>query len=962
MRRLIASVCFGLFALSLTLQPLGMRDAAAQEKAAEAAIVPEEAKLGRPVDFEKDVFPILDAKCIACHNVAITENGLNLEDVAGILKGGKRGPAVVAKDLDKSPLFKLAARGVPASMPPLPNKVEAAAVTPKELGIIKQWILEGAAAGEGMMSKSIDWHPLPAGVNPIYAVSVTHDGQYVACGRANKVVVYHIPTGDLVAELADPALASIVYNGKPMYQQGSTHRDYVHSLAFSDDGRTLASGSFREVKLWTRPDAALGFTLPASTGPVAALALSADDKWLATAAADFSIKLWNMADGQPGKTITGHTAAVTGLKFSPDGTKLISSSQDKTVRVWNLADGAAAGQVEAPAALTSLATNLDATKVIVGAADNQLYVFDTPTPATAAGTMPTLVIKGHTGPVNCVTLVLPPGTQVASGSEDGTVKVWDLASGNAVKSMAHGAPVTSVACRPDGQFLASASANNTAKLWNAGNGQQVAELKGDNRAIKLVAKLTLDDTEAAANLAAATAAVAPAEKAVTEKNEAVTKATEAKTKAEAAFNDLAAKAKTAADAYAVAKKAAEDKKDDAALQKAAADAMKASTDAEAAAKKAESEKNSAVAALTQAEKSAKEAVDAVATAKALVETNTAKQAAAKTALAEGQMKATGQEKPFRAVAFSRDNKELAVAGDLGAVSTFDATTGAPFEVFDAHTGPVLTATYGAARTLLTGSADMTAKSWNVNPGWSLVGVLGPKKETPTELKDSIFVDRVLCVDFNFDGSLLATGGGDPSRSGEVMIWDVKTQAPQKTIADAHSDTVFGIEFSRYGDQLLTGAADKFVKIFDVATGNKLKSFEGHTNHVLDVTWKADSKLVASAGADNAIKIWNVETGEQQRTIAGFTKQVTSIQFMGRGQNMASCSGDKTVRFHQADNGNNFRNFAGSTDFMYAAAASDDEKVVAAGGQDGALRVWNGTNGQVLRTFEAPKPPVQVTAK
>ena len=110
------------------------------------AITPAEVKLGRPVDFERDVYPILDAKCFACHNVAINENGLNLEDVKSILKGGKRGPAVVAKDPDKSLLYKLSARGTTPAMPPLPNKVEAMAVTPQELGIIRQWILEGAAA------------------------------------------------------------------------------------------------------------------------------------------------------------------------------------------------------------------------------------------------------------------------------------------------------------------------------------------------------------------------------------------------------------------------------------------------------------------------------------------------------------------------------------------------------------------------------------------------------------------------------------------------------------------------------------------------------------------------------------------------------------------------------------------------------------------------------------------------
>src|SRR5262245_56232121 len=96
----------------------------AQEKAAEAGkLEPAAVNLGRPVDFVKDVQPILDDKCVACHNVAIAESRLILEDVPSILKGGKRGPAVMAKEPDKSLLFLVASRGTQPAMPPLPNKV-----------------------------------------------------------------------------------------------------------------------------------------------------------------------------------------------------------------------------------------------------------------------------------------------------------------------------------------------------------------------------------------------------------------------------------------------------------------------------------------------------------------------------------------------------------------------------------------------------------------------------------------------------------------------------------------------------------------------------------------------------------------------------------------------------------------------------------------------------------------------
>jgi WD40 repeat protein len=907
---------------------------AAEQKPAPAIEAPDP-KLGRPVDFERDVYPILDAKCVACHNVAINENGLNLEDVKHIMKGGKRGPSVVPKEPEKSSLFKLASRAAQPAMPPLPNKVEAAALTPKELGIIKQWILEGASAGMGGSGNVVNWQPLPKGVHPIYALALTSDGQFAAAGRGNKISLYHVPTGDVLADLGDPALSAIQHNGQAMYEPGSSHRDFVHSLAFNSAGTMLASGSYREVKLWTRPENVQRLNLAASTGAVPAVALSPDDKWLAAAAADNSIKLYSFADGQPGKILAGHTAPVSGLAFSPDGEKLYSSSHDKTIRVWNLADGAAVGQIAAPAAVNGLAATPDGTKLVVACADNLLRVI-----ALAAGGAPAFErdIPGHTGPVTAVALVPPQGARILSGSDDGTVRIWELADGKQVASVAMGGPVTSVAASPDSQRYAATGANHLARLWNAKDNAQLAEMKGELRANRLVAKLTADDAEAKAVVTAAMNAIPAAEKSLTEKTEAQKKATEGKAAAEKTAGEMAEKVKAAQAAYDAAKKAADDKKDDAALQKAAADADKALKDAQAAAKKADDDKAVAVKALEQADKAVQEATTAVAKAKTDHEASVNVQKAVEATLGTAKAQAAEKEKPLRAIRFSRDGKELAVAGDMPTISTFDGTSGAPLGTLDGHTGPVLALAFGPGRSLVSGAADQTAKVWNLNPPWTLTAVLGPKPEAPLDLNDSIFVSRVLCLDFSDDGTLLAAGGGDPSRSGELMIWDVAQKIPARNLENAHSDTVFGVEFSHDGKSLLSGAADKFVKIHDVATGKLVKSFEGHTNHVMDVTWRHGDKQAASAGADNAIKIWNVETGEQARTIGGYNKQVTAIQFMGRGANLVSCGGDKTVRFHTADNGNNFRNFAGSTDFMFAAAASDDEKIVVAAGQDGVLRI------------------------
>jgi WD40 repeat protein len=221
-----------------------------------------------------------------------------------------------------------------------------------------------------------------------------------------------------------------------------------------------------------------------------------------------------------------------------------------------------------------------------------------------------------------------------------------------------------------------------------------------------------------------------------------------------------------------------------------------------------------------------------------------------------------------------------------------------------------------------------------------------------------FADRVVALAFSNNGKLLATGGGAPTQDGEIKVFEVPGGKPVVDIKNGHSDTVFGVCFSPDDKMLATCAADKFVKTFEVPSGKFLKAFEGHTHHVLGVGWKADGKLLASAGADNVVKVWDFEKGEQVRTIPAHTKQVTRLQFIGKTSQFATCSADQSVRFWNVDNGGNTRNFGGSPDYLYALGVSPDGALVAAGGQDGVVRVYNGTNGQLVKSLLPPEaaPP------
>ena len=132
--------------------------------------------------------------------------------------------------------------------------------------------------------------------------------------------------------------------------------------------------------------------------------------------------------------------------------------------------------------------------------------------------------------------------------------------------------------------------------------------------------------------------------------------------------------------------------------------------------------------------------------------------------------------------------------------------------------------------------------------WKLERVIG-STDKPDQL-----VDRVIALDFSADGKVLATGSGEPSRSGEIKFWNVENGQLVSALKEPHSDTVFGLEFSPDGKQIASCGADRFVKIHNIADGKFVRSFEGHTHHVLGVSWRADGRILASCGADMVVKV------------------------------------------------------------------------------------------------------------
>jgi WD40 repeat protein len=193
------------------------------------------------------------------------------------------------------------------------------------------------------------------------------------------------------------------------------HTSSVFSLAFSRDGKWLASGGFDQtVRLWSVPDGTEQAVLDGHTGPVRSVAFSSDGRRLASASSDGTVRLWDVKTARPISALEGHDEAVCAVAFSPDGQLLASGSEDRTIRLWDLGLAEATGR---------------------------------------AGDVPLrAVLQRHTGAVWSL-VFSPQGRTLASGGLDRSCRLWSP-TGTQRAAPSFRSPVIAVAFAPDTSSLA----------------------------------------------------------------------------------------------------------------------------------------------------------------------------------------------------------------------------------------------------------------------------------------------------------------------------------------------------------------------------------------------------------------------------------------------------------------------------------------------------------------------------
>jgi DNA-binding beta-propeller fold protein YncE len=432
--------------------------------------------------YWQEVRPVLRKHCTVCHNekrvgeVDIS-GGLALDTYEAVAKRPKRAVIQAGKSAE-SKLVKLLLvsdenKRMPQGAPALPEE---------SIALIRRWIDSGAKEGmkpasvetietktETVRTRKLDvilpTNAIPpAGVlgpdkpaklelalkigplSPVAAVTFSQDGKLLAVGSYGLVTIWDLEKGQPAKTLTSVLGA-------------------VNCLRFSPDGQTLAVAGGQpsakgEVRLFKVADWSLIAALPGHTDVVSCLAFTADGKQLATASFDKTVRVWDTTTHKLQKTLTGHSDFVYSVAFSPDGQWLVSASKDRTVKMVETATGKSlltfSGMDQD---VLTVAVSPDGKQIVSSGLESQLFWWNPKTGERVRRQ------NGHGVAVHEVCFS-KDGKRVASAGADRTVRLWASDTGNVQQTINVGSIAYAVALTPDGQRVAAAGADGLVRLYD----------------------------------------------------------------------------------------------------------------------------------------------------------------------------------------------------------------------------------------------------------------------------------------------------------------------------------------------------------------------------------------------------------------------------------------------------------------------------------------------------------------
>jgi WD40 repeat protein len=333
----------------------------------------------------------------------------------------------------------------------------------------------------------------------VSSVAFSPDSQYLLTGSYdNTAQLWDIQSGSSLKTFSGPTLAllSVAFSPDGNFVVASSDDQNAYKwdiatatligsvseynkildTAISPDGQTLVTVTDRKAALWNLSNNELIYV---SNHPnwVNSVAFSPDGKYFVTGGDDSMARIWDAETGQLKRALVGHTRAITSIAFSLDGRYVITGSLDGTARLWNAdlqnSRGILRGHTNT---ITDVAVSPDGKSIVTGGWDadlnNSYKLWDVQTGKS------TNALIGHTWLSSSVSFS-KDGRYVLTGSGDGSVRIWDAATGAPVQTIqvTEGQWVNSATFSPDGKYVLAGGDTNTATLWDAQTGENLLTLE-----------------------------------------------------------------------------------------------------------------------------------------------------------------------------------------------------------------------------------------------------------------------------------------------------------------------------------------------------------------------------------------------------------------------------------------------------------------------------------------------------
>ena len=783
----------------------------------------------------------------------------------------------------------------------------------------------------------------------------------------------------------------------------TTHADQATSLAMSEGGQAVLSGSFDQQVILNFGGSAPR-PLPGAGGRVFSVALNADASLAAAGTEQGLVKLWKTADGADDGILAGHVGAVTSIAFHPQQPLVATAGADGMLRIWRQSPPLPPLEGHTQP-VTTLAISGDGKTALASGADKSVRIWSV-TDGTQVAAWENLP-----QPVTAATF-MPDASAVVLGDATGVLSLRKVADGSVTWSLlAHAGPIADVALLADGK-LASAAASGEVKIW------RLAAI-GQPRRLELpaaTAVLPLADGKSVL-LGTASGEVVRTEPGSKEKAEPAARLAGAITALAASGDETRLFAGSAAGEVAVIDPAGSA----AAVTMAAHAGRVRSIAAHPQQPQFATAGDDGLVRLWNLPQPPKELAGHQSPVTAVAVSPDGKQAATgdssgathRWSLPDGVDAGVlaGGSAAVRTLAYRRDGVELASGDGVGIIRLFQAADAAALGSIGAHDDAVTGLSYHPAGTqLLSSGADGMLRLWQlplvppqeVHKGAGTISALvvtadgntaliaGGKtaaivdlataKEratiaaqgdqitaaavSPDNLHAALVTDRgtllvaaladgqviaemgacaegVNAVAFRPQGGQIATAG----RDGEVRLWEMP-KTP-RSFSD-HTGKITAASVSPSGQWLATASSDKTVRLWNLADGTASWTL-GHAEPVAAIAWKPDSAQIATASG-NIVQVWNVADGQSAMQLDKLGEQIGAIAFAADGASIFAAGKDRVVRQWNLADGKLLRSLGEHADQLVSLQLAAGGSVLASSGRDGVIRTWNVASGAPLQNI------------